>query len=112
MSSQQDHGNYNIGITVKRHHCIHYNRTYQNTSEVAQVAQIHWVQPKVLDMKQIDGMRNRLKDWDAGQQDHGNYNIGITVKRHHCIHYNRTYQNTSEIRLIITNQNQNNPIRN
>ncbi|KAJ5169871.1 uncharacterized protein N7500_002654 [Penicillium coprophilum] len=41
--------------------------------QVAQVAQIHWVQPKVLDMKQIDGMRNRLKDWDAGVNQLGHW---------------------------------------
>lgn len=32
--------------------------------QVAQVADITWVQPKVLDMKQIAGMRQRLQDWD------------------------------------------------
>ena len=32
--------------------------------QVAQVADITWVQPKVLDMKQIAGMRKRLQDWD------------------------------------------------
>ncbi|KAJ5570613.1 uncharacterized protein N7459_010043 [Penicillium hispanicum] len=41
--------------------------------QVGQVAQIHWVQPKVLDMKQIDGMRNRLKDWDAGVNQLGHW---------------------------------------
>lgn len=41
--------------------------------QVAGVAQIHWVQPKVLDMKQIDGMRNRLKDWDAGVNQLGHW---------------------------------------
>lgn len=41
--------------------------------QVAQVAQIHWVQPKVLDMKQIDGMRNRLKEWDAGVNQLGHW---------------------------------------
>lgn len=41
--------------------------------QVAQVAQIHWVQPKVLDMNQIDGMRNRLKDWDAGVNQLGHW---------------------------------------
>lgn len=34
--------------------------------QVAKVARINWVQPKVLDMKQIEGMRQRLKEWDAG----------------------------------------------
>ncbi|OQD74516.1 hypothetical protein PENDEC_c010G00766 [Penicillium decumbens] len=41
--------------------------------QVAGVARIHWVQPKVLDMKQIDGMRNRLKDWDAGVNQLGHW---------------------------------------
>ncbi|KAJ5814684.1 hypothetical protein N7474_006461 [Penicillium riverlandense] len=45
--------------------------------QVAQVAQIHWVQPKVLDMKQIDGMRNRLKDWDAGVNQLGHWIEGV-----------------------------------
>jgi len=33
--------------------------------QVAQVADINWVQPKVLDMTQIENMRTRLKEWDA-----------------------------------------------
>ncbi|PYI30261.1 proteasome regulatory particle subunit [Aspergillus indologenus CBS 114.80] len=45
--------------------------------QVAQVAQIHWVQPKVLDMKQIEGMRNRLKDWDAGVNQLGHWIEGV-----------------------------------
>lgn len=45
--------------------------------QVAGVAQIHWVQPKVLDMKQIDGMRNRLKDWDAGVNQLGHWIEGV-----------------------------------
>ncbi|KAJ5564475.1 26S proteasome regulatory subunit rpn9 [Penicillium tannophilum] len=45
--------------------------------QVAQVANIHWVQPKVLDMKQIDGMRNRLKDWDAGVNQLGHWIEGV-----------------------------------
>ncbi|KAJ5174364.1 26S proteasome regulatory subunit rpn9 [Penicillium canariense] len=45
--------------------------------QVGQVAQIHWVQPKVLDMKQIDGMRNRLKDWDAGVNQLGHWIEGV-----------------------------------
>lgn len=32
--------------------------------EVDQLARIHWVQPKVLDMGQIKGMRSRLAEWD------------------------------------------------
>ncbi|KAJ5905175.1 26S proteasome regulatory subunit rpn9 [Penicillium subrubescens] len=45
--------------------------------QVGQVAHIHWVQPKVLDMKQIDGMRNRLKDWDAGVNQLGHWIEGV-----------------------------------
>lgn len=45
--------------------------------QVGQVAQIHWVQPKVLDMTQIDGMRNRLKDWDAGVNQLGHWIEGV-----------------------------------
>jgi 26S proteasome regulatory subunit N9 len=44
---------------------------------IGQVAHIHWVQPKVLDMKQIDGMRNRLKDWDAGVNQLGHWIEGV-----------------------------------
>lgn len=32
--------------------------------QVAEVARINWVQPKVLDMKQIENLRKRLKEWD------------------------------------------------
>lgn len=45
--------------------------------QVAQVAQINWVQPKVLDMNQIGGMRNRLKDWDAGVNQLGHWIEGV-----------------------------------
>ncbi|KAI2795156.1 putative 26S proteasome regulatory subunit rpn9 [Penicillium oxalicum] len=45
--------------------------------QVAQVAHIYWVQPKVLDMKQIEGMRNRLKDWDAGVNQLGHWIEGV-----------------------------------
>lgn len=41
--------------------------------QVAQVANISWVQPKVLDMKQIDGMRTRLKEWDSGVNQLGTW---------------------------------------
>lgn len=34
--------------------------------QVAEVARITWVQPKVLDRGQISGMRDRLKEWDQG----------------------------------------------
>ncbi|RJE17938.1 proteasome regulatory [Aspergillus sclerotialis] len=45
--------------------------------QVAQVAMINWVQPKVLDMGQIEGMRNRLKDWDAGVNQLGHWIEGV-----------------------------------
>lgn len=34
--------------------------------QVGQLVNITWVQPKVLDLKQVDGMRQRLQDWDGG----------------------------------------------
>ncbi|KIV99883.1 uncharacterized protein PV09_08547 [Verruconis gallopava] len=33
--------------------------------QVAEIARINWVQPKVLDKGQIMGMRTRLKEWDG-----------------------------------------------
>ena len=45
--------------------------------QVAEIARINWVQPKVLDMKQIDNMRVRLKDWDSGVNQLGNWIEGI-----------------------------------
>jgi 26S proteasome regulatory subunit N9 len=33
--------------------------------QVAEVARISWVQPKVLDKNQIEGMRQRLMEWDG-----------------------------------------------
>ncbi|KZF18903.1 putative proteasome regulatory particle subunit [Xylona heveae TC161] len=45
--------------------------------QVSQMARINWVQPKVLDMKQIDNMRARLKDWDAGVNQLGNWIEGV-----------------------------------
>ena len=33
--------------------------------QVAEIARINWVQPKVLDKGQIVGMRQRLKEWDG-----------------------------------------------
>lgn len=33
--------------------------------QVAQVARIEWVQPKVLDKQQIENMRKRLAEWDG-----------------------------------------------
>lgn len=45
--------------------------------QVAQIAKINWVQPKVLDMKQIEGMRNRLKEWDTGVNQLGHWIEGV-----------------------------------
>jgi len=45
--------------------------------QVAGIARINWVQPKVLDMKQIDGMRKRLKDWDSSVNQLGNWIEGV-----------------------------------
>ncbi|EOD45064.1 Proteasome regulatory particle subunit [Neofusicoccum parvum] len=41
--------------------------------QVSQIAKINWVQPKVLDMKQIEGMRTRLRDWDSSVNQLGNW---------------------------------------
>lgn len=41
--------------------------------QVDEVAQINWVQPKVLDMKQIDNMRSRLQEWDSSVNSLGNW---------------------------------------
>jgi 26S proteasome regulatory subunit N9 len=45
--------------------------------QVAEVARINWVQPKVLDMKQIDNMRIRLKDWDSSVNHLGHWIEGV-----------------------------------
>ena len=45
--------------------------------QVAEIARINWVQPKVLDMKQIDNMRVRLKDWDSSVNQLGNWIEGV-----------------------------------
>ncbi|KAI9684052.1 MAG: 26S proteasome regulatory subunit [Bathelium mastoideum] len=45
--------------------------------QVARVARINWVQPKVLDMSQVEGMRARLKDWDASVNQLGNWIEGV-----------------------------------
>ncbi|CAI6339044.1 unnamed protein product [Periconia digitata] len=45
--------------------------------QVAEVARINWVQPKVLDMKQIESMRGRLKEWDASVNHLGNWIEGV-----------------------------------
>ncbi|KAK4156821.1 hypothetical protein C8A00DRAFT_40727 [Chaetomidium leptoderma] len=41
--------------------------------QVDEVAHINWVQPKVLDMKQIENMRGRLKEWDSSVNQLGNW---------------------------------------
>ncbi|KAI9743301.1 MAG: 26S proteasome regulatory subunit [Claussenomyces sp. TS43310] len=41
--------------------------------QVDQIARINWVQPKVLDMKQIDNMRSRLQEWDTSVNQLGNW---------------------------------------
>lgn len=41
--------------------------------QVDEIARINWVQPKVLDMKQIDSMRSRLQEWDSSVNQLGNW---------------------------------------
>jgi 26S proteasome regulatory subunit N9 len=41
--------------------------------QVDEIARINWVQPKVLDMKQIDNMRLRLQEWDSSVNNLGNW---------------------------------------
>jgi 26S proteasome regulatory subunit N9 len=41
--------------------------------QVAGVAKINWVQPKVLEKTQIEGMRQRLKEWDSNVNDLGHW---------------------------------------
>ena len=45
--------------------------------QVAQVANITWVQPKVLDKGQVEGMRLRLKEWDSSVNQLGTWMEGI-----------------------------------
>lgn len=45
--------------------------------QVAEVARITWVQPKVLDKTGIEGMRSRLKEWDSGVERLGNWIEGV-----------------------------------
>lgn len=45
--------------------------------QVAQIARISWVQPKVLDLKQIEGMRTRLGEWDTGVNQLGHWIEGV-----------------------------------
>lgn len=41
--------------------------------QVDGIARINWVQPKVLDMKQIDNMRLRLGEWDQSVNSLGTW---------------------------------------
>jgi 26S proteasome regulatory subunit N9 len=45
--------------------------------QVAEVANITWVQPKILDRTGIEGMRSRLKEWDSGVERLGNWIEGV-----------------------------------
>lgn len=45
--------------------------------QVAEIARINWVQPKVLDMKQIESMRLRLREWDSSVNQLGNWIEGV-----------------------------------
>ena len=45
--------------------------------QVAEIARINWVQPKVLDPGQIDGMRVRLREWDSSVNQLGNWIEGV-----------------------------------
>ncbi|KAL9092367.1 MAG: hypothetical protein Q9159_000875 [Coniocarpon cinnabarinum] len=41
--------------------------------QVGQLAEINWVQPKVLDLRQVGEMRRRLVDWDQSVERLGNW---------------------------------------
>ena len=45
--------------------------------QVAGIAKINWVQPKVLEKTQIEGMRTRLKEWDNNVNDLGHWIEGV-----------------------------------
>ncbi|KAL6721135.1 26S proteasome regulatory subunit [Lecanora helva] len=45
--------------------------------QVAEIARINWVQPKVLDPGQINGMRLRLREWDSSVNQLGNWIEGV-----------------------------------
>ena len=45
--------------------------------QVAEMARINWVQPKVLERSQIEGMRVRLKEWDSNVNDLGHWIEGV-----------------------------------
>ena len=45
--------------------------------QVDQIAKINWVQPKVLERSQIEGMRVRLKEWDNNVNELGHWIEGV-----------------------------------
>lgn len=45
--------------------------------QVSEIAKINWVQPKVLDTKQIESMRSRLREWDSSVNQLGNWIEGV-----------------------------------
>ena len=45
--------------------------------QVAGIAKTNWVQPKVLERTQIEGMRQRLKEWDSNVNDLGHWIEGV-----------------------------------
>ncbi len=45
--------------------------------QVAEVARINWVQPKVLEQRQISGMLERLKEWDSNVSELGHWIEGV-----------------------------------
>jgi 26S proteasome regulatory subunit N9 len=45
--------------------------------QVAEVARINWVQPKVLERTQIEGMLDRLKEWGGNVNDLGHWIEGV-----------------------------------
>ncbi|EXJ94656.1 26S proteasome regulatory subunit N9 [Capronia coronata CBS 617.96] len=45
--------------------------------QVAGIAKINWVQPKVLERSQIEGMRTRLKEWDSNVNELGHWIEGV-----------------------------------
>ncbi|ETI25067.1 hypothetical protein G647_04437 [Cladophialophora carrionii CBS 160.54] len=45
--------------------------------QVAEVARINWVQPKVLERSQIEGMLDRLKEWGGNVNDLGHWIEGV-----------------------------------
>ena len=45
--------------------------------QVGEVARINWVQPKVLDVDQVGGMRTRLREWDGSVNQLGNWIEGV-----------------------------------